>query len=180
MKLQEGVRAAAVLSPDKAYRYVLRRCWLEGCHEPGVEIRGRHALWVMLNPSTATAEEDDATIRKCQAFARQWGLDGIVVVNLFALRSTDPRALRRHPDPVGPSNDGIIRTMAAAPYVEVVVGGWGADPLVAETSRGRVVGDLVASAGRDLHCLRRTKTGEPGHPLYIPYTAGLQVWKAAG
>ncbi|MDB5297796.1 MAG: hypothetical protein JWO31_3779 [Phycisphaerales bacterium] len=75
-------RAAAVLSPCERYRYVLHRWWDES--KPAV-------CWLMLNPSTADAATDDPTIRKCCGFARAWGAGGIAVVNLFALRATDPR-----------------------------------------------------------------------------------------
>jgi hypothetical protein len=65
----------------EVYRYELRRVW---------DAQLGLACWVMLNPSTADANEDDPTIRRCVNFARTWGYGGIVVRNLFALRATDP------------------------------------------------------------------------------------------
>lgn len=75
------------------YRYKLWR--VTGA--PGTSV----ALFVMLNPSTADATDDDPTIRRCIRFARDWGHARLLVANLYALRATDPRALSRHPDPVG-------------------------------------------------------------------------------
>jgi len=73
----------ALISPCSQYRYWLLRRW---SNRP-------LATFVMLNPSTADANSDDATIRKCMGFADAWGLGGIWVVNLFALRSTNPYGL---------------------------------------------------------------------------------------
>ena len=73
----------AVLSLDMKYRYVLRRDWGEA---PEV-------MFVMLNPSTADALKDDATVRKCVGFADAAGHGGLIICNLFALRSRDPGAL---------------------------------------------------------------------------------------
>ena len=94
--LADPAAGAAVLSPCGAYRYLLTRRF-----GPGKKL----ATFVMLNPSTADAERDDATIRKCVGFARSWGCAGLQVVNLFAFRATDPTDLRMADDPVGPEND---------------------------------------------------------------------------
>jgi len=148
-----GTSGSAVFSDDGAYRYRLDRTWGDS---------GRHAVWLMLNPSTADALADDPTIRRCAGFSRSWGLDGLTVVNLFALRATDPRALARHPDPVGPENDEFIRR-AIGPC-SVVVAAWGAQRIAAaraDTWRRA----LTRTA--DVLCLGTTKDGEPRHPLYV-------------
>lgn len=120
--------------------------------------------WVMLNPSTADAFADDPTIRRCIGFARAWGYDRTIIVNLFALRSTDPRALYSAEDPIGPLNDGAIRGVAST--ADVVVAAWGKHGAL--HNRGRQVARLIAEAGRPLCCLAMNKDGSPAHPLYQP------------
>lgn len=157
MKLLDGVKAGATLSLCGTYRYALTRSWSsEGAG---------HVLWIMLNPSTADADVDDPTIRRCQTFAYRWGYDGITVVNLFALRSKDPRALLNHPDPVGPANDVNIASLAKAAGTGLLVAAWGADGRLHGRS-GRVRQTLAAT-GRPLHTLGLTKFGHPRHPLYV-------------
>ena len=83
MKPDVYTPSGAVISQDQLYRYFLWRRWGTG----------RVITWLMLNPSTADANTNDATIRKCIGFAKRWGYDGIHVLNLFALRSRDPLCL---------------------------------------------------------------------------------------
>lgn len=88
-------------------------------------------VWVMLNPSTADGESDDPTIRKCMGFARRSSHGGIIVVNLFAYRATDPKTLRSIADPVGPDNDDHILWACQAthgPQDSTRIAGWGANP----------------------------------------------------
>jgi len=86
----------AELSPCGQYRYVL---WRDtGTGEGSV-------VFIMLNPSTADATTDDPTIRRCLGFARHWGYRTLVVVNLFALRATNPRMLLTHTQRIGRLND---------------------------------------------------------------------------
>src|SRR5262249_14212908 len=101
---REEVRRAAVISDCGRYRYSLTRRWGDAA-EP-------RALFVMLNPSTADAEQDDPTIRRCIGFAKAWGMGSLEVVNLYALRATDPAALLSAPDPIGPKNDTMITSAA--------------------------------------------------------------------
>lgn len=86
------VESDARLSPCGLYRYTLTRTW---------DATKPRACWIGLNPSTADASEDDPTIRRMCGFADAWKCGGIIVVNLFALRATDPKELRRVKDPVG-------------------------------------------------------------------------------
>jgi hypothetical protein len=149
----------AVLSPDERYRYLLTRECAAG---PGL-------TFIMLNPSTADDQVDDPTIRRCIRFAGREGAGRLVVVNLFALRATDPRELARHPDPAGPRNDEFI-LMHCRPGSRVVAA-WGAHPFAAE--RARAVTAAVVGNGASLHCLGVTKDGHPRHPLYVRGDAPL-------
>jgi hypothetical protein len=144
-----------VLSDDGVYRYLLERWW--GPSE-------RAATFIMLNPSTADATVDDRTIGRCSTFARTWGLDGLRVANLYALRSSDPGALRSHPDPVGPDNDSwlaLVLDEARAHQAPVIVA-WGAH---ARPDRASALCDLAA--GLELLTLGLTVAGAPKHPLYL-------------
>src|SRR3954471_10304152 len=105
----------AHLSSDGVYRYTLSRLWDTDPVSPEM-------VWVMLNPSTADAAVDDPTIRRCIGFARLWGYAGIRVVNLFALRAADPKALLAHQDPVGPDNDHWLRAVTGERFT---MAAWG-------------------------------------------------------
>src|SRR5581483_9586135 len=95
------------------YRYSLARFFGDG----GV------VNFIMLNPSTADAETDDPTIRRCLGFAKAWGYGTLVVTNLFAYRATDPAELAKAGDPVGPDND--TRLWSEAQLSDLVVCAWG-------------------------------------------------------
>lgn len=146
------VRKDAVISADEQYRYELTRNW-------GSDI-SPYVLWVMLNPSTADASVDDPTIRRCHGFTFAWGFSKFVVVNLFALRSPDPKALLKATDPVGPTNDQHISRAAKA--AALIVCAWGAHPMA--RSRGLLVQNRLPFP----MCLGKTKDGYPKHPLYVP------------
>lgn len=164
----------------RPYRYDLTRVW-----NPDRPL----ACWIMMNPSTADAFQLDATLRRCKGFSELWGAGGILVLNMFALRSTDPKPLAAHPDPVGPDNDLVIthHFSAAAPHaIGPVILGWGpltklgagARQMMADRAEHLV--DLLRSRGARPQCLKRTSDGAPGHPLYISYdTAAFDYDMAA-
>lgn len=164
LPLLDGVDANATVSSDGRYRYLLTREWSRSG-------AGR-VLWIMLNPSTAAADVDDPTVRKCQKFARTWGFDGISVVNLFALRATDPKALLLDDDPVGDGNDLV--TQAAIETHQAVLCAWGANR--AASYRADHVLGLVRAAGRTPYVLGLTKAGHPRHPLYVRDETSPQEW----
>lgn len=147
----------ATFSDCGTYRYELRRAWGINHTDP--------LSFVMLNPSTAGAEHDDATIRKCIKFAKTWGYGGIVVVNLFAFRSTDPSILPSLADPCGPNNTRYLAD--AMKSSDKVICAWG------KHGGLRGIGPLVLRwmhsvyPGR-VHALKLNKDRSPMHPLYIP------------
>jgi hypothetical protein len=155
----------AVFSDDGLYRYELRRTWGDG---PPV-------LWLMLNPSTADAVEDDPTVRRCMRFARAWErYGGIIVCNLFALRSTDPAGLQKVDDPVGPDNDKHID--GCAQEAGLVVCAWGNHGYY--KGRAMDVSRRLIHDGFVLWCFGVSKHGcHPLHPLYLPKTSRLMQFE---
>lgn len=157
----------AILSDDGRYRYQLLRDWGDG---PVV-------AWIMFNPSIADGKQDDPTIRRVVGFTERWGYEAAHIVNLFALRSTNPKALVEDDDPVGPQNDLYL---AGAMFAPLVVCAWGSTgDYATRYFRRQRVRELAQKMNRDLHCLGMTKLGDPRHPLYLPYSAELQVWEAS-
>lgn len=152
---ETAVAKGATLSACGLYRYQLWRRWDSAL--PAVN-------WIMLNPSTADASEDDPTIRRCVGFAKAWGYGGIVVTNLFAFRATDPRDMKKAADPVGPENDDAI--VATAAGAGLVVCAWGAHGVHLGRS-GEVLAMLFCGSVKTT-ALKLTSAGEPCHPLYLP------------
>jgi len=164
-------KATALFSDDRMYRYALTRQWDDG---PWL-------VFVMLNPSTADAFRMDPTVTRCYRRAQNLGAGGLLVLNAFALRSTDPASLRRHPDPVGPLNDRAIAAHVRALDVMHVVVGWGSDPTLAAAGRDRAVLAVLRDAGtRPMRIGPPTKDGHPRHPLYLRSELGLEPHDEAG
>ncbi len=160
---QKGDAASTALySPCERYRYSLTRHWAEGTH----------ALFVMLNPSTATERQNDPTVERCERRARVLGHGGFTVCNIFAWRETDPHKMRRAEDPVGPANDAAIT--AACEAADMIVAAWGTHG--AHLGRGPAVETLMRGTGRPMHHLGLTKDGHPRHPLYIGYATQPMLW----
>ncbi|MEU0078635.1 DUF1643 domain-containing protein [Micromonospora tulbaghiae] len=156
--------ASATFSPCRTWRYSLTRRW-----QPNTET----ICFLMLNPSVADAFKADRTVARCIDFARRWGFGGLLVLNCFGLRSTDPKGLLTHPNPVGPDNDAVIGERLAR-LSGPVVAAWGVHATYQD--RAAQVAELVSTVGRRLMCLGVTKDGHPRHPLYVPGVTELAEW----
>lgn len=166
MPAAPNYQSAAELSADGAYRYGLWRSWWDGTGEQS------GVCWVMLNPSTADAYVDDATIRRCVGFSRAWGYTGLSVVNLFAYRTHNPKRLLEAEDPVGPGNWywlGLEMENA-----DQVVCAWGSSWPSPYAEHVTAVARLAADRGAV--CLGTTKAGEPRHPLYLASVTEREPW----
>jgi hypothetical protein len=147
---------SAVFSSCGTYRYTLTREWLTG--EGTV-------LWIMLNPSTADATQDDPTVTRCIRFTQQWGHRRLAVANLYAYRSTNPDLVPFLGDEgVGPDNNFWIVSLARE--ADLVIAAWGAR---ARPERAAAVLDLLAdiTAVHALKITAATNPPQPRHPLYL-------------
>lgn len=155
----------ATFSPDRRYRYHLWRKWGNG---PWM-------VWILLNPSTADAVENDPTIERCERRARQMNFGAVSILNLFAYRSTDPAGMLAADDPVGPDNDDEILYHACHPLTGMVICAWGVHGMHRE--RDERVLHLLKEAGVELWGLGLTVEGYPRHPLYVAYDEQPVRWE---
>jgi len=162
---QKGDAAStAVYSPCEAYRYLLTRVW---------NPEGEKALFVMLNPSTATEVQNDPTVERCERRARALGFGAFRVTNIFAFRATDPRVMRAVADPIGPGNNAAIADSAQG-WADRIICAWGTHG--AHLGRGAQVERLLRATGRPLFTLGLSQGGHPKHPLYIGYDCQPELW----
>ena len=150
----------AVMSECGMYRFVLRR---------DVNMFGRgNAVFVMLNPSTADAVQDDPTIRRCLGFARREGCRTLSVVNLSPFRSPHPNEAAAHEVPESVTEVNLRYIEDECKDAEVVIAAYGSHSLST-----KLVNDHVSSALHGAKCLGVTKDGSPRHPLYVKSDAPL-------
>lgn len=169
---------SAYISKCGLYRYSLTRIW--AC-------TGNLLVFVMLNPSTADAETDDPTIRRCINFAKRDGYAGIKVINLNPYRSTDPSALFYHRISTEAMDENYLETHMVMGsnliWNSPIVFAWGAHEY------GQIFGqDYIDHAhcvrgqmgfkreDRPFYCLGRTAKGAPRHPLYVKASQPLEVY----
>ena len=137
---------------------------------------GREGLvFVMLNPSTADADNEDPTVRRCMAFGREWGYRELTVVNLFALRATKPDELLRHGSKaIGERNDEVLRWVRRCPVKPMVVAAWGNRGvyLNRDATAMAIIGPAKA--------LGITQRGCPKHPLYVRRSTQLVPYVSRG
>ena len=101
------------------------------------------------------------------------GYGRLEIVNLFALRSTDPKALYIATDPVGPNNfEWIVRTVKSC---ALLICGWGKHG--AHCGMGENIKTRMKQFYPDkLRVLVVNKDGSPKHPLYIGYEVLPREW----
>ena len=155
---------AAIISACGTYRYSLSRE-----EAPLFESKGT-VLFGLNNPSTADAEIDDQTVRKCWSYVRGWGYHRMVFVNTNPHRSTDPDSAIVPPEAILAENDAHLKFAAAE--AELIICAWGtkARPeLVARALR-------VLRCQKPLHILELSKAGIPKHPLYLKGNLQPTLW----
>jgi hypothetical protein len=179
-------RAGATISVDGRYRYKLWREWdgpmlaerhrflgTDGAGNPWTEPMS--LVFIMLNPSTADGNKDDPTIRRCVSFAKRYHFQRIDVVNLFAYRATNPKALlalNHNDDPVGVENQRHVQDLAFERGNRIVCA-WG--------THGHHLGQDQTMLGwlgdKKMYCLGRTGAGFPRHPLYVNGATKFEEFK---
>lgn len=153
----------AEISKCNLYRFKLWRKWDDNL--PNV-------LFLMLNPSTAGASTDDATIRRCIGYAQRWNYGGLFVGNLSPFRATDPKELKGRvlPAEITQRNIQAIIEMAAQ-RTQIIVCAWG-NHATSELKKGLY--EVWQKVDKPYFCLGKTGFGEPKHPVRLPYSISTE------
>jgi hypothetical protein len=132
-----------------------------------------------VNPSTADATIDDATVRKWIGFTKKNGGRRFIVGNVFAYRSTDVRALATADDPVGPQNADYLKQIADE--ADVLVPCWGNTEKVPPGLRPAFnwISLMLMHAGKPVRIFGRCANGDPKHPLMLGYDTPLVDFRIA-
>lgn len=172
----------ATISPCGRYRYRLERGpfaatdLLEPTADGACEFRGKVVGFFGVNPSTADASIDDATVRKWIGFCLRWGAHRFIVGNAFAYRATDVAELAKVDDPFGPEIGE--HTTAIIDQADILVPCWGNTTKVPPRLRFAfdVLVEALVSSGKPVACFGWTKTGDPAHPQMLPYSTRMVPW----
>lgn len=150
---------------ERTYRYSLMRLW-----DPGLP----SITWMMANPSTANAVEDDPTIRRVIGLSEGWGYGSIVVVNLLPIVSSNPQDLRSGlsiPERTLRVNEWAIHHESARKSSPVVVA-WGQ-----VLPNWRQLAQRALEPGRSYQCIGTNLDGAPKHPLYAAADVERTPWR---
>jgi len=162
-------KAGAIVSTCGLYRYRLHRMW---------DLSLPVMVFCGMNPSVADATRSDLTLAKTIGFAKRHRHGGVILVNLFALRATDPNELRRklatwaRSDVVGTMNDEHIAWACSAPPLATVVVAWGTGWTAGRD--GEVLSLLRNLRKGNVKCLGKTADGRPRHPSRLAYDTPLE------
>lgn len=158
---QNLMSCGADFSPCRTWRYSLWRKF-ESFDE---STQNRMLMFIGLNPSTADETEDDPTVRRCIRFAKDWGYNGLYMLNAYGYRATNPhdmkRIIKEHGSAaaVGEGNNAALTQKGVCS--DMIIAAWGNH---CELGREREICELIA---RPIYCLGKTKSGRPKHPIYL-------------
>ena len=156
---------SAILSDCSLYRYRLER-------EVNTDANLVYAYFG-INPSTADAVDDDRTVEKWIGFTERNDGKRFIVGNVFALRSTDVKALSTTPDPLGPDNLAHIQSIIDE--ADILVPCWGARGKISKSLHVHLdaLMERLLASKKPVLCFGKTKSNDPAHPLYVAYATSL-------
>jgi len=161
---KDVVYSRALYSEDETYRYLLTNILDK---ENTLQIS-----FIGLNPSTATEEKDDPTVHKCSEWAREWGYGYFHMLNIFSLRSTDPKYLKQVKHNYF-NIDLVIKEYCECSHKIVIC--WGNHGSLYK--RGEEVLQIIKPFKERVYCLGVNKTGTPKHPLYLKKDTDTLLWE---
>lgn len=146
----------AEFSEDGKYRYKLWRIW---------DAAKPKAMCIGLNPSTANATDNDATIRNLISMLTKLGYGGFYMMNCFAYITSKPKLLMHNP--VSDEWNNNMLTVVASQCDDVIFS-WGTFKVIKELGRDKELIEMFPNA----KCFGINKDGSPFHPRALTYIKG--------
>jgi hypothetical protein len=172
------LHGSAIFSACGCYRYRLDRTFTTGQIAVG---------FLLHNPSIASADRDDHSLRRGLALARAWGAARLTYINPYARIATEPGDLFDCVDPIGPDNDRHIGEVAGelaslGGFLIVAFGSFGrnAPERTAIAKRRAETLAIVMAGGCELRALALAKDGTPRHLARLPAGLAPRPWGPAG
>lgn len=162
----------AIISPCSKFRYRLER---------DVQMDGLTFAYFGINPSTADATLDDATVRKWIGFTKVNGGRRFIVGNVSAFRATDVRALARELISPAQHRENLDHIQRIITDADILVPCWGnrsKAPRHMHNDFDTVLAMLLTS-GKPVRHFGLTASNDPKHPLMLGYDTPLTGWRMA-
>lgn len=129
-------------------------------------------IFVGINPSTATAEENDNTISIIEKIAFNFGYDGYIMLNLCPIRATKINNDFFKACTEKEMTDNLEYVKSIIKEGQNVVAAWGCH--ITDSSLFiqalTEINEIINSANANWVCLSKTKYGHPHHPTRIAYS----------
>lgn len=160
---------SAIISPCGLYRFRLERT---------VAMEGPVYAFFGINPSTADANLDDATVRKWIGFVKRWGGSRFIVGNVWPLRATDVRQLATAARWLDIGRENTRHILAMTAEADILIPCWGDRAKVPRVMHNELddLMSLLLGTGKPVMHLGLTKGGDPKHPLMLSYDTPLLAW----
>jgi hypothetical protein len=121
--------------------------------------------FTLLNPSTADEIKNDPTVLRCWIRSQEMGFKTMLLTNIFSYRSTDPKGIVI--EEAAELLENIVTIRRSAIRADLVVCAWGIHGQL--DRRGHQILGMMRQDRIPVHVFGMTKSGEPRHPLYLPY-----------
>ncbi len=152
LSIKNKILRKAKFSIDNKHRYELSRHW---------DLSKSDILFIMLNPSIASENIDDPTIKRLINFTKEFNYGGFFVANLFTYITPYSKTLDTSS---GLTKLNLKTIKNFVNKAEEVVYAWGNSIKEPEELKNLV---------ENPKCFGRNLNGTPKHPLYLPSNSKL-------
>ncbi len=158
---------SAILSTCNTYRYRLDR---------NIQEYGKTIAFFGINPSTADALEDDATVRKWRGFTQQMNGKKFIVGNVFSFRSAYVTDLKSTYPLHG--DEHFQHLYKIIDEADILIPCWGSRWKLNKQLHIFIdqLLEILLASNKPVMTLGLTKSKDPKHVLMLPYSTPVRLY----